>query len=148
MIWATDIVGLETLLYPSDETIEKFRELTTHTVLPDPASNMVWPPEIVGINWCPQDYRGAVEIEVYTGQLILAAGYKFEALEMASHGERDWEKVCWEIGNVIYENKYFGFNVHPYELVFVKTNRDANPELIQKHTEWVEGRNYSSYDYC
>ena len=32
--------------------------------------------------------------------------------------------------------RYFGFNVNPYEIVFIKTNRKIDPILIDKYTKW------------
>lgn len=46
------------------------------------------------------------------------------------------------------EGWYFGFNLHPYETIFMKANRNVNPLMMAKMTEWHMRMNYSSYDYC
>ena len=48
----------------------------------------------------------------------------------------------------LYEGQYFGFTTHPYETIFVKANRDINPTMIAKLTEWHDNMKYSSYDWC
>lgn len=57
---------------------------------------------------------------------------------------------CADTGNAdhAFEGRYFGFNLHPYETIFAKANRDLNPVMLGKLTEWHLGMNYSSYDYC
>jgi hypothetical protein len=55
---------------------------------------------------------------------------------------------CADLGNGdhLFDNNYFGFNVHPYETMFVKTNRGISPKLVDKLTEWHDRLNYSSFD--
>ena len=51
-------------------------------------------------------------------------------------------------GDHLHENAYFSFNVHPYETIFIKANRNIQPEMLQTLTKWHGHMNYSSYDYC
>ena len=37
-------------------------------------------------------------------------------------------------------NKYFGINVNPYEVVFIKQNRNIEPNIMSKYTEWLLNR--------
>lgn len=57
---------------------------------------------------------------------------------------------CAELGNAdhLFEQGYFGFNIHPYETMFVKANRNIDGKMINKLTEWHNRMNYSSFDYC
>jgi hypothetical protein len=146
MLWATDIIGLETLLYPSPETVTKFESLTANRGFDQ--SGQVPEPAVPGINWCPLTFWEAVSVEVYSTSLILAAGYKFEVMETAFYGDPEFEKNCWTTGNVLYNTNYFGIDLSPYEMVFMKANRNIAPAVLARYTEWVDGRNYSSYDYC
>lgn len=47
-----------------------------------------------------------------------------------------------------FNNRYFGFNMHPYETLFVKANRDVDIKMVSKLTEWHDRMKYSSYDKC
>jgi hypothetical protein len=148
MIWALDFIGLETLIHPTPETVEKFEAITKGVKpLPDPNHHLPHP-MYPGIDWCPDGYWQAVSIEVYSTSLIIAAGYQIEVMETAFHGERDWEKTCWDNGQVLYESRYFGIALNPYELVFMKTNRNIDPNTLAQYTKWADGREYSSYNYC
>jgi len=68
----------------------------------------------------------------------------------AYHGIERFEEVCdsRENGDVFWDKKYFGTNVHPFETVFIKSNRGADPVGLERHSEWSKGRGYSSYDFC
>ncbi len=46
------------------------------------------------------------------------------------------------------EGAYDGVSIHPFETLFVKTNRGISPRLVELMTEWTDQSNYSSYDYC
>jgi hypothetical protein len=148
MIWATDRIGLETLLFPSPELIEKFKESLP---VKDPASP-VPAMETPGINSCPHEYWKAVAIEVYATPLIKAAGYKVDAMMTAFHSatREEYEKQC--VGNydgdVLSNEHYYGISLHPYDTIFAKTNRGNDPLTLERMTDWVRGMNYSSYDHC
>jgi len=68
----------------------------------------------------------------------------------AYHSSEKYEEECdtSRNGDVLTDHAYFGTNVHPYETIFLKSNRDIDPTNLEKMTEWVEGSGYSSYDYC
>lgn len=136
MIWATDSVGLGLLLYP-----------------PQPAEIPEGLPsdwKEVGINGCFHTWDEAVHAEVFSTQIITGAGHKIAVMMSAFYSDEKYIDHCDSGGNgdVLWNGRYFGANVHPYETIFMKTNRDIDPVLIDKLTSWKTGENYSSYDYC
>lgn len=167
MLWATDRVGLETLLYPSEELVENFTDsLPPHD--PNERVPEMWSP---GINSCPHEYWKAVAVEVYSTPLIKAAGYEVDAMMSAYRGFGDalargeevdlavgsgeklrtgtgYESICKETRDPLFEGDYWGTTIHPFDTVFAKTNRGANMETIERLTQWTAGRAYSSYDVC
>jgi hypothetical protein len=83
---------------------------------------------------------------------MVSAGYKVDTLMAAWHGEYPggksdyYDKCDFEDPHV--NGRYFGFNLHPYETLFVKANRDIDPKMIEKLTQWHDNMKYSSYDVC
>jgi hypothetical protein len=148
MIWATDRIGLEILLFPSQQLIQAFNaSLPPHNDAgPVPAM------ETPGINSCPHEYWKAVAIEVYSTPLIRAAGYEVDAMMAAFHGNEKgtegYEKECLATGDVLFPGAYYGMNLHPFDTIFTKTNRGNDPLVLQRLTDWTKGRGYSSYDHC
>jgi hypothetical protein len=144
MIWATDRVGIETLLFPTDDQIAGLKT-SLESMKPDtPVPEMETP----GINSCPSEYWKAVAVEVYASPLIEAAGYKIDAMMTAFHANPNYEAECADIADVLYEDKYFGINLHPYDSIFAKANRGTNAETLRIYTEWMDESKYSSYDHC
>lgn len=146
MVWATDRIGLETLLFPSEELNEKFlAELPPHRYdWPVPA------PETAGINACPSEYWQAVAIEVFATPLIRSAGYDIDVLMTAYHSIPDYEQACLNYydGDMLSTGRYWDMNLHPYDSIFTKTNRIFDEVVVGKFTDWARERKYSSYDYC
>ncbi|KAF4625058.1 hypothetical protein G7Y89_g13112 [Cudoniella acicularis] len=156
MIWATDMIGIETLLFPSEATVAAFKakgvphiNKSTRDGDEDKKTPPA-PPQKPGINSCFHTWSSAVNAEVGASSLIEAAGYKLDVMMAAYHGMKDYEAKCPKDGNgdVLWNNKYYGTNVHPFETVFIKANRDVDPVGLEKHTEWMNGREYSSYEFC
>ena len=152
MIWATDNTGIETLLFPPASAVEYLRE---HPVKLPPKSEEAnvksgAGPQQPGINGCFHDWDSAVAAEVGASSLIKAAGYEIDVLMSAFHGDKEYgsQASCEQNGDVLWNGGYWGTNVHPFETVFIKTNRDVDPVALKDHTDWVNGRGYSSYDYC
>lgn len=131
MIWATDSTGIDLLLNPP----------------PDPSKPKDKQP--VGIHGCFDGWGEAVQAEVGASSVITRAGYKLDVMMTAFHGY-DYLGKCdpSHNGDVLWDKKYEGFNIHPYETIFIKTNRNIDPVMIEKMTQWVGGRNYSSWDVC
>ncbi|CAK1362869.1 hypothetical protein CB0940_04976 [Cercospora beticola] len=53
--------------------------------------------------------------------------------------------------DILYSGKYEGSTLHPYETIFVKTNRawdERDQKVIDLVTEHAELTEYSSYDHC
>lgn len=46
------------------------------------------------------------------------------------------------------DKTYFGIDVSPWEVLFVKLNRGINPLMYDLATNWVDGSGYSSYEHC
>jgi hypothetical protein len=148
MIWATDRIGLETLLFPSAELIEKFNA----TLPPHNEASPVPAMESPGINSCPHEYWKAVAIEVYSTPLIRAAAYEVDVIMSAFHGNEEgiagYEEKCFESGDVLFPGSYYGMDLHPFDTVFAKTNRGTGELVLEHLTQWTKARKYSSYDHC
>lgn len=131
MIWATDIIGLELLLNPPA----------------DPSKSEDNQP--VGINHCFDGWDEAVAGEIGASGVITRAGYKLDVMMAAFHGY-DYVEKCdpSKNGDVLWNNGYEGTNIHPYDTMFLKTNRDIDPKMVEKMTEWTDGSKYSSWDHC
>lgn len=59
-----------------------------------------------------------------------------------------WEYCEYFLNDVHDQGWYFGFTVHPYELIFIKTHRHLDANLISRITDWHDGSGYSSLDVC
>lgn len=131
MIWATDSVGLRLLLHPPPPK--------------DPSAA-----QEVGINGCFHTWAEAVHAETSATQIILDAGYKASVMMTAFHSDVNFIDHCDTGGNgdVLWNGFYYGANVHPYETIFMKSNRDIDPVLMDRLTEWTDKSGYSSYDHC
>lgn len=68
----------------------------------------------------------------------------------AYHGDPEYEeaRTCEKNRDLLWEGEYFGISVHPFETMFIKANRDLAPLVLERYSEWVGKRRYSSYDYC
>ncbi len=60
------------------------------------------------------------------------AGYKTAVLMTSYLAD---PKAC-DTDDMNYPGQYHGMNFHPYELVFIKTNRAIDPNALDKYTEW------------
>ncbi|KAM0332070.1 hypothetical protein ACHAQA_002339 [Verticillium albo-atrum] len=139
MIMATDQVGLYILLDPALAASASVKD--QFGAADDP----------VGLSGCYQDWNAAVHAEVGTTGLIVEAGYQVDALMTALHSEGSAEEYCSahpESGDVLWDKKYFGGNVHPYETVFIKTNRNVDKELVAALTKWHLRLDTTSYTTC
>lgn len=100
-----------------------------------------------GIDNCPQDMNQAVAFETRLTSLIKANGYTVSVVMAMGNSYAGWVDVCAN-GDVTVPGAYDGMNIHPYETMFVKTKRGADPKTLELLTKWHDGSNYSSYDYC
>lgn len=150
MIWATDIIGLKTLLFPSDAVLEAYALNPPLPFNEEKAEHDKTHPQKPGMNICFSDMTSAVTAEIGASTLIKAAGYKVGAVMSAYHDMERYEEVCNSSreGDLLYDKKYFGTNVHPFETMFMKSNRKIDEVGLARHSEWVDERGYSSYDFC
>ncbi|PQE22249.1 Asparagine synthetase protein [Rutstroemia sp. NJR-2017a WRK4] len=168
MIWATDLTGMETLLYPTKSTIQNLPELPYFRITgPQDAPEELHPP---GINSCFHSRNAAVNAEIRAASLMKAAGYESDAMMSAFHGygiahdsrlnpqepkgadtrKSYLERWCDLVntGDVLWNGAYFGTNVHPFEMIFAKSHRDIDNIALERLTSWMDGSGFSSYKYC
>ncbi|KAI3541512.1 hypothetical protein CSPX01_07600 [Colletotrichum filicis] len=139
MIFATDDVGMSILLDPTVATSASEDDRFGSKDAP------------VGLSGCYADWNAAVHAEVGTTGLIMNAGYKVDAMMTALHSEQGVEEYCKahpESGDLLWDKKYFGSNIHPYETVFIKANRNVDPSLISSMTDWHMRMKSNSFDVC
>lgn len=121
MIWATDLIGLSLLLQPT------------------------------GIGACFDGWQSAVDAETGSTKVILDAGYTAQPMMAMFHSDEEhFIERCdtSKPGDFLNNKKYAGTNIHPYETIFMKTNRNVDPVGISRLTEWHDKRGYSSYEFC
>jgi len=164
MIWATDSVGLSTLLFPPEHALQYLSEnpirlplakSKEHLPLPSPPPGQKYrflsttnqPP---GINSCFHTWDSAVAAEVSSTALIRAAGYKVDVMMAAFHGIGRLERMenCEENGDVLFEKGYFGGDINVWETGWWKTNRKVNDVGLKRQTEWMRVSGYRSWDFC
>lgn len=139
MVLATDDVGMATLLNASLATSAS------------PADFFGAENEPVGFSACYNNWASAVHAEIGASALIVNAGFKLDALLTLLHAEAGVDEYCRAnpgLDDVLHDKSYFGANVHPYETVFVKANRDIDPSLMRSMTSWHLRMNTSSFDTC
>lgn len=102
----------------------------------------------VAFGGCYQEFNKAVHGEVGATALIQGAGYNVSAM-MAAFGNPSYMDHCEMPDDPLYDRHYFGTNLHPYETIFTKANRDIDPILIDLmtriHISSQEGR---SWELC
>ena len=140
MLWATDDIGMGILLDPT----------LAHSVPQADDWGAVHDP--VGLSFCHETMAAAVHSELGSTRLITSQGYKVDVLMTAyelSAGD-GVEEYCakGQPEDILYDKKYYGTNIHPYETVFIKTNRDIDPVLVEKMTDWHMRNGLSSWNTC
>ena len=120
MIWATDQEGLKTILEPE------------------------------AIGECFNSLGEAMGAEIRTTDHIRSKGYKVDVMMSVFQTEPNYEWIqCKEgLNDFLWPGSYYGFNVHPYETLFVKSHRGIEDEMLDRLSEWVHQSSYSSYDVC
>ncbi|KAK3681571.1 hypothetical protein B0T22DRAFT_298519 [Podospora appendiculata] len=139
MIFATDDIGMGLLLDPA---------LATSASVDDQFGTKDNP---VGLSGCYADWNAAVHAEVGTTSLITNAGYTVDAFMTSLRSEATPEEYCRahpESGDMLWDKRYFGSNIHPYETVFIKANRDVDAKLIESMTAWHLRVKTSGFDSC
>lgn len=152
MIWGTDSIGLDLLLHPPPDSPSHNDFLAVFNEH-YPNMTQLHGPDYVdqGINKCFADRAEAVEAEISAAGIIRHSGYMATSLLTKFQIDTDFLTHCNEHpgttdpqGNGYYD----GMNYHPYETMFIKTNRGIDPNMIAKLTEWTDLANASSWDYC
>ncbi|CZT01001.1 uncharacterized protein RAG0_08844 [Rhynchosporium agropyri] len=119
MIWATDSIGLNLILTPA------------------------------GIGQCFSTLEETILGEIRTTPLLKSSGYHVDAMMTMFQSKPDYGfENCAVEGDMLAEKGYAGFNVHPFELMFIKTNRGIDPLMIETMSKWVDQSGYRSYDVC
>lgn len=106
---------------------------------------------MVGMEGCYKEMHKAIHGEVGATGLIQKAGYKVDALMAAFHKSVDYQEDCRKdpVEDVLWNGQYYGGNVHPYETVFMKANRDIDPKTVELLTKWhLQGTFGGSWDVC
>lgn len=140
MIFATDSVGMDILLDPARAKIN----VTDFGGGPD---------DPVGLSGCYANHHKAVHSEIGLATLIENAGYEVDVMMAAFRQADSLTAYCEgltrdEQDDILYDNAYFGFNIHPYETIFFKTNRQIDPLAIEHLTNWTLKSNITSMDTC
>ncbi|KAF9872871.1 hypothetical protein CkaCkLH20_09734 [Colletotrichum karsti] len=140
MIWATDRVGVELLLDPSK---------IPGAAVADRYGNASDP---IGLSACYNEYRKAIHSEIGSTAIITTAGYKVDVMMTSFYGvaRGDPETYCPNVprknkDDTLRQGDYFGSTIHPFETVFIKTNRNIDPVGIENLSRWMAGGGYTSY---
>lgn len=139
MLLATDDVGMAVLLDP---------ELGLEASVDDFYGSHLDP---VGFSACFETLHKAVHAEIGITQLFLSQGFDVDVVMTAPHSQPSFTRFCEEHGkpdDFLYHNRYLGTNVHPYETMFMKANREIDPTLLDRLTEWHMSANMTSWDTC
>lgn len=86
------------------------------------------------LHYCQDIHQTIALKEVRMSREIIQAGWNLGCLMKYYQGV-DWRskesmsKVS-PLGDICYENRYFGQTTHPYEVIFVKSNRNQNPTWL------------------
>ncbi|KAK7754215.1 hypothetical protein SLS62_003792 [Diatrype stigma] len=146
----------------SDEIDEIEEEETETDADTDSDSHQaVEPGSGVALQGCYNERDRAIGAEVGTTAMIRGAGYEVDAMMAAFHkgdASHGYAAGCGvavteggSAGDVLFNGAYFGANVHPYETVFMKANRDIDPRTLELLTGWhlngTMGRD-GSWDVC
>ncbi|KAK2000039.1 hypothetical protein LX36DRAFT_631320 [Colletotrichum falcatum] len=136
MIWATDEVGIQLLLNPPPDSSVKDDFGTEN--------------DTVGMSGCYDGWNQAVHAEVGATSTFLKQGYKVDLMMAAFQKSKNYIEECdtSQNGDVLWNGKYFGTNVHPYETIFIKANRDIDPTLVEHLTTWQQASGFNSYSVC
>ncbi|KAJ2906832.1 hypothetical protein MKZ38_010330 [Zalerion maritima] len=106
----------------------------------------------VAFGACYETMHAAIHAEVGSTSLLRNHGYEVDAMLGALHAYDNIDEYCAgekDAGHDVYfNNRYYGFNIHPYEVVFFKANRHVDPEMLEHLTRWHLSRTDSSWDSC
>lgn len=105
-----------------------------------------------GISQCFPNRQEAVQAEIAATGIIIGAGKKVDTLltKYQTSMEHDVMSFCKPLGawDPQAEGAYDGASIHPFETMFIKTNRGINPKIIENLSQWTDQIGYSSYAQC
>lgn len=139
MLLATDEIGMSILLDPA--LALSASEDDYYGTSQDP----------VGFSTCLTTMQKAVHAEIGITSLILSQGFEVDVMMTAPHSASSFDEFCDWIGrpdDFLYSGRYLGTNIHPYETIFMKANRDIDPVLLERLTEWHLSGKMTSWDAC
>ncbi|KUJ18929.1 uncharacterized protein LY89DRAFT_582689, partial [Mollisia scopiformis] len=156
MVWATDRMGMSLLLQPpkSSPRHDGWMEvLFAHPAqFPRPDDYKTADPSWVevGLNKCFANRQQAVEAEVAATGIMFGAAKKVDVMLMKFQTDPDYNAHCSRMGawDPQGNGAYDGINIHPFETMFIKTNRGIDPRALALHTGWMDRSSFTSYDYC
>ncbi|KAI1505282.1 hypothetical protein F5X99DRAFT_368890 [Biscogniauxia marginata] len=135
MIWATDDVGMDILLDPP-----------ASASTPDAWGTVN---DTVAFGGCYTEFNKAIHAEIGATAAIRNAGYAISAMMSAFQGMEYIEQCDKHPVDLLFNGNYFGTNIHPYETMFIKANRNIDPVtldlLTSLHLSKGEGR---SWELC
>lgn len=99
------------------------------------------------INRCFQGWDDAVNGEMNITKAIRKEGYSVTAFMTAFSSDENYPDTC-EHGDILWNDRYYETNIHPYEMMFQKANRDIYPKQLKMLTEWHDKAKYSSQPFC
>ncbi|CAJ2512860.1 Uu.00g009790.m01.CDS01 [Anthostomella pinea] len=136
MIWTTDAVGMAILLDPPANASE-----------PD-----MWggADDTVAFGGCYAEFQRAIHAEIGATPAIRGMGYEVSAMMAAFQGEEYIDECAEHPHDVLYDGRYFGTNIHPYETIFIKANRNIDPAALELLTGVHKRPKYEgrSWDLC
>ncbi|KAK6517062.1 hypothetical protein TWF506_006940 [Arthrobotrys conoides] len=116
--------------------------------------SMIFATDRIGINTllpvmstCFPTWLSAVYGESNSTRAIINAGYTVSAMMTSFSSQKNYADEC-KHGDILLEGAYFGSNLHPYETIFQKANRDFGKDVLDRLTEWTDLAGYSSYEVC
>ncbi|KAK6333778.1 hypothetical protein TWF730_003961 [Orbilia blumenaviensis] len=116
--------------------------------------SMIFATDRIGINTllpvmstCFPNWLSAVYGESNSTRAIINAGYTVSAMMTSFASMENYVEKCTH-GDVLFEGAYFGNNIHPYEMIFQKANRNFAQGVLDKLTKWTDLAGYSSWDVC
>lgn len=138
MLWATDDVSMGILLNPD----------LAHSVGAEDHWGTLSDP--IGMSFCHETFFEAVHTELGSTRLIVSQGYEVDVLMTAYAPASSLADYCanGQFKDPLYDGMYYGSNIHPYETVFMKANREIDPILLEKMTEWHSSRPLDSWTTC
>ncbi|KUI56767.1 hypothetical protein VP1G_04138 [Cytospora mali] len=139
MLLATDDIGMGILLDPNLALSASADDF--YGTAKDP----------VGFSSCFTTMKKAVHAEIGITALIQSQGFDVDVVMTAPYSAASFDEFCEKSGrpdDFWYNDRYFGTNIHPYETVFMKANRDIDPVLLERLTEWHLSANMTSWKTC